>query len=238
LNEPKAIKHVLRDVQDARINRLISQFSQKNKDFFFIQVGSCDGKTGDPIYAFVNKFGWRGILVEPLKYLFEKLLTNYRDNKGLHFENIAIARETGQKKIYRVSSVTREGSVPWYERISSFDERHLLKQLEAIRNYVPNAKIVAEEVRCRPFSYLLDKYAVQEIDLLHIDTEGYDFEIIKMVPFDRVKPRMIFYESEHLSSSDRLSCEKVLGGIGYKLIRAKDTFAYLPQSQNRGKSAA
>lgn len=238
LNEPKVIEHVLRDVQEARINRVITQFSQKTKDFFFIQVGSCDGKTGDPIYEFVNKFGWRGILVEPVKYLFEKLLITYEDHKGLHFENIAIAGETGLKKIYRLSSMTQAGSVPWFERISSFDERHLLRQLDAIRNYLPRANIIAEDVWCRPFSYLLDKYEVQEIDLLHIDTEGYDFEIIKMVPFDRVKPRMIFYESEHLSSTDKLSCERMLAATGYKLIRAKDTFAYLPQSHNKGKAAA
>ena len=60
LNEPKVIKHLLRDVQEARINRVITQFSRDNKDFFFIQVGS-----GAPIYQFVNKFGWRGSWLSP-----------------------------------------------------------------------------------------------------------------------------------------------------------------------------
>lgn len=237
-DEQKGVREILRDVQQARINRVISQCSRNNENFFFVQVGSCDGKTGDPIYEFVTKFGWQGILVEPVKHLFEKLLVTYKNRAGLHFENVAISEEPGPKSIYRITSVTKNGSVPWYERSSSFNKQHLLRQIDTIKRYLPTAEIVAEQVWCRPFSYLLDKYNVQAIDLLHIDAEGYDYEIIKMVPFDRLRPQMIFYESEHLSAEDKVSCEKMLAGNGYKLIRAKDTFAYLPRHHNRRKVAA
>ena len=237
-DQRKGVKTILRDVRDARINRLIAQSSRQNKDFFFIQIGSCDGKTGDPIYEFVTNFGWRGILVEPVKHLFEKLLVTYADRKGLCFENVAIAKESESKTIYRITSVTKNGSVPWYERSSSFNKGHLLRQLDTIRRHLPTAEIVEEQVSCRPFGYLIEKYNVQAIDLLHIDAEGYDYEIIKMVPFGRIKPRMIFYESEHLIPADKIACEKMLIANGYRLIRAKDTFAYLPRQHNRGKAAA
>jgi FkbM family methyltransferase len=237
-DEQKGVREILWEVQQARINRVISQCSRQNGNFFFIQVGSCDGKTGDPIYEFVTRFGWHGILVEPVKHLFEKLLVTYADREGLCFENVAIAKESDSKTIYRITSVTKNGSVPWYERSSSFNKQHLLRQLDTIRRYLPTAEIVEEQVSCRPLGYLIDKYNVQAIDLLHIDAEGYDYKIIKMVPFGRIKPRMIFYESEHLSPADKIACEKMLIANGYKLIRAKDTFAYLPPQHNRRKAAA
>jgi FkbM family methyltransferase len=226
--EPRNLKQILRDIKQAKIDRLIAQRSVENKDFFFIQVGSCDGESADPIYQFVTKFHWRGILVEPVRYLFDKLLFTYEGQSSLFFENIAISSEAGPKKIYRITSTTKTGFVPWYERCSSFYKEHLLSRIDVIRSYFPAAEIIEEQVSCRPFDYLIDKYNVRKIDLLHIDAEGYDYEIIKMVAFDRIRPSMIYYESEHLRPEDKVSCEKMLVTNGYRLIRAKDTFAYLP----------
>jgi FkbM family methyltransferase len=227
-DEPRSPQQLLRDLKDARIDRLIAKRGKNNKDFFFIQVGSCDGESGDPIYQFVTKFAWRGILVEPISHLFEKLLVTYEKQNGLFFENIAISSETGLKKMYRVTCTTTAGYVPWHERCSSFYKEHLLKQIDVMRQHFPGTEIVEEDVLCRPFEYLIDKYNVGKIDLLHIDAEGYDYEIIKMVPFRRIRPNMIFYESAHLRPEDKVSCENMLVANGYKLIKGKDTFAYLP----------
>jgi FkbM family methyltransferase len=238
LGKQRDLKQVIRILRQARINRVIAKHSRANKDFFFIQVGACDGKSEDPIYRFVTQFSWRGILVEPVKHLFDKLLVTYQGHNRLFFENVAISRDADVRKLYRINCTTSAGFVRWYERSSSFFEEHLLRQMDQIKNDCPGAEIIEEQVSCRSFNYLLNKYNVKTIDLLHIDTEGYDYEIIKMVPFDRVKPNMIFYESEHLSPPDKLSCEKMLTANGYKLIRAKDTFAYLPRYRNRRKAAA
>jgi hypothetical protein len=129
--------------------------------------------------------------------------------------------------MYKVNSITTAGYVPWHERCSSFYKEHLLKQIQAMREHFPDTQIVEEDVVCRPFEYLIEKYKVRTIDLLHIDAEGYDYEILKLVPFSRMRPKMIFYESEQLRPEDKVSCEDMLITYGYKLIRTKDTFAYL-----------
>ena len=51
----------------------------KHKDFvFFIQVGSNDGKMGDPIdNIIVTNNNWKGIFSEPVGFLFERLKQNY-----------------------------------------------------------------------------------------------------------------------------------------------------------------
>ena len=36
-------------------------------------------------------------------------------------------------------------------------------------------------VKCETFEYIIDKYSMENLDLLQIDAEGYDFELIKIV---------------------------------------------------------
>jgi hypothetical protein len=75
---------------------------------------------------------------------------------------------------------------------------------------------------------LLSKHNVQKIDLLVIDTMGFDFEILKMFPFDLLKPAVIHFEHNHLSSDDQMACLDLLINQGYSLAKvAVDTIAYL-----------
>ena len=43
--------------------------------------------------------------------------------------------------------------------------------------------IATEDVKCVSLDSLLVKYNINNIDLLIIDAEGYDYEIIKAIPF-------------------------------------------------------
>ena len=49
-------------------------------------------------------------------------------------------------------------------------------------------------VQCIAFDTLLYRHEVRQIDLLQVDVEGYDFEIIKLVNFHRIRPNLIRYE--------------------------------------------
>jgi len=42
-------------------------------DFYFVEVGSNDGKTNDPLYDYVKNFDLSGVLVEPQKEVYDKL---------------------------------------------------------------------------------------------------------------------------------------------------------------------
>lgn len=66
---------------------------------------------------------------------------------------------------------------------------------------------------------LLLKYAIKKIDLLVIDTMGFDFEILKMFPFDTIKPSIIHFEHSLLSPEDQISCFKQLTTLGYGLTQ-------------------
>ena len=218
------LKRTVFHFNQKRIENII-QSRQGSQDFFFIQVGSNDGISGDPLHEFIVRYRWKGILVEPVPYLYEKLLATYRDQHGLIFENVAIDNAAGEKRFYYLRRARGAGHAVWYERIGSFHKEHLLKHRGKIPDF--DRLLVEENVKCATLKALLQKYAVTNINLLHVDAEGYDYEIIKTVPFDEIKPRMILYENKHLSATDKAACKQLLKSHGYKLIKSKDTFAYL-----------
>jgi hypothetical protein len=75
---------------------------------------------------------------------------------------------------------------------------------------------------------LLGKHRVERVDLLQIDTEGFDFEIIKMIDFQRMKPEIIHYENNFLNRRQKSECSRILGGQNYALLNLGiDTIAYL-----------
>ena len=53
---------------------------------------------------------------------------------------------------------------------------------------------------------LLAKHGVSRVDLLQIDTEGYDFEIIRMFDHAGVRPAVVRFEHLYLSGKERSSC--------------------------------
>ena len=179
---------------------------------FFIEIGSNDGVVHDPIFRHVLDNNWRGILVEPVAYYFEKLTRNYRSNSNLVFENIAISNREETRDFFRV----QEGLsfMPnWCDGLGSFYLDVLLKHRWIIPNLADH--IIKETVQCMSFEALLEKHRVDSIDLLMIDTEGYDYEIIKQIDFAKTIPHVIIYEHKHLPKSDRRECEALLRAEHY-----------------------
>jgi FkbM family methyltransferase len=190
-------------------------------DFFFVQVGAFDGVAGDPIHGFVKQYGWKGVLVEPQHEAFETLKANYEESPGLRFENAAISTESGTKDLFRVSS-SDSNSPAWVGQVASFDrgnvEKHARKwQLGEIQSVKVNAI---------SFTDLAQKHRIDVIDLLQIDTEGFDFEVIKMVDFDRLPPAIIHYEHCHLGKANAEASFRFLIERGYRVsVGETDTIA-------------
>ena len=73
---------------------------------------------------------------------------------------------------------------------------------------------------------VIKKNKFDAVDLLQIDTEGFDAEIIKMFNFDYYHPVLIQYEHIHLSNKQNNETNKLLSSYGYIIIKKKnDTFA-------------
>lgn len=184
-------------------------------DFTFLQIGAFDGTSGDHVHQLVERYGIRGILVEPQVAAFEQLKRNYKANPNLILVNAAIADVDGTRDFYTV-----RGS----SQVASFDRNHLLK------HGIHDDQILTETVRCLTVTSLLEKHGFESVDLLQIDTEGHDYEIIKTIDFQRLQPSIISFEQLHLSSRDRESCVAMLASRGYRFVADRmDIIACLDQ---------
>jgi FkbM family methyltransferase len=195
---------------------LIDHIGPEDPDFFFIQVGANDGRRDDPIQHLVRRYHWRGLLLEPVPWVFEKLVANYRDEPQLLLVNAAIFARDGVVDLW--TDPDSDGLM------SSFDFANPARYLRSSRLQ----KISVEALSMRT---LIRRHAIDRIDLLQIDAEGYDHEIIKMLLEDDLPlPRLIRYEHVMLSASDRVDCSALLASRGYRMLRDRiDTIAYRSQ---------
>jgi FkbM family methyltransferase len=182
------------------------------KGVFFLQIGANDGASDDSIYPFVRINSWRGILVEPVKYLFDRLIANYSGVNGVAFENKALTEHDGKQIFYRLKE-TADALPGWYDQIGSLKLDVVLSHQVAIPNI--GDYLVEEEVECISFGTLVSRHGVTAIDLILIDTEGYDLNILKTIDFDRFHPKLVIYEQKHLSISDKAEASRLLRSKGY-----------------------
>jgi FkbM family methyltransferase len=189
-------------------------------DFFFIQIGAHDGITDDPIHDAILKHGLSGLLVEPLQDKFLQLQRNYLGSPGLLFENSAIAAHDGVASLFRI----------WQDRSQVWQDRSLEQNIEGIvsfelgkfiRSGIQREHIEEIQVKTLTIQTLLKKYnlSVDDITMLQIDTDGFDFEILKMAFECGCLPRLIHFEHIWLSSKDTYQCYELLKKKAYKHVR-------------------
>ncbi|PPD37082.1 MAG: hypothetical protein CTY18_01855 [Methylomonas sp.] len=209
-----------------QIDPLRSLIYKKHHDgFFFVQIGANDGKRFDPIYEIVTKLKLNGIALEPVKEYFNLLKNNYKFLPNVKLINKAINKSNGKVSIYRVK--TNNLLPDWVNGIASFNSEHYKK------SGVDKEDIIEEIVDCITFDKLIDDNNICHIDLLQIDTEGFDFEIIKMIDFAKIKPSIIHFEHglpDNVMSLDQFKqCACMLIDNGYSIIMKKyDCIAYIP----------
>ena len=193
---------------------------RQSDNFFFLQLGANDGAMDDPIRELVLKHDLAGLMVEPLPDMFEKLQANFARQTRLIYENVAITSEPGQVPIFRVAAETA-GPEHWHG-MASLSREHLIKE------GAPEAMIRGCVVQAMTMQALLDKHGIRHLDLLQVDTEGYDFEILKFVLACGLQPRIINYEHCHLPPHTRHAAQRTLVDRGYRFLEiGKDTLALL-----------
>jgi FkbM family methyltransferase len=192
----------------------IARFARNTRDVFFLQIGAHDGKTDDKLHRLVRAHGWHGVLLEPVTSAYQSLVRNYEGISGLTFENKALAEVDGIREFYRIDERAR--SLPhWADQLGSFNRdvitRHR-EQIPDIENY-----IIEESVACISWETLIRTHSISQIDLILIDTEGYDLTILRQIDFRRFSPRLVIYEQKHLTANDKTAARELLYSHGYVL---------------------
>lgn len=236
--DPGFMKLYCRYIYKPKPNTLAEALDRKletKKYFQFLQIGGNDGYINDPIYKFIKRYPSKGIIAEPQKEVFNRRLKRtYKGENYVYLENVAIAQEEGFAKLYQLAISNSR----WATGLASFDKKVLEYQITTERVqrkarkegvFIPvdeDTWIKFEEVICTTLASLLDKHSFSYLDLLQIDTEGYDYEIIKSINFNQLKIDHISYEQTHLSMNDRKACQELLRSQNYDInIYGEDVLA-------------
>lgn len=196
------------------------------KSLSFIQIGGNDGFSNDPVHKFIKRDGWEGVILEPLTDIFEsKLQRLYAKDAKVHTVNAALGAQQGTANIYRIGFSDKR----WATGLTSFNRGVLEKAFatglvaknlkkEGITE-VPDPKdgIVTQKIQVTTATQLMQTYQIRSLDLLQIDTEGYDFEVIKMFLQAGVKASVVVYEHIHLEEHIQKECTLLLTQNGYQL---------------------
>lgn len=228
----------LQKVRDRRLSarlagpRLIRAFAEVFPAAAFVEIGANDGEQHDHLRPMILERRWRGVMVEPVPYVFERLRANYASVDRVAVENAAIADRDGHQPFYHLAPVAdyeAEGLPQWYDGIGSFSRESVLDHQRLIPDI--ESRLVETEVPCLTFDTLCAKHGLGQVDLLLVDTEGYDYEVLRTIDFQRHRPALVIYEHYHLSEDDQASAQHELRGAGYETMsEGFDTWCLRPEA--------
>lgn len=206
-----------------RLQAAIRRGLQGKSDVVVVQVGANDGVQGDPLHALiVANTQWRALFIEPVDFLFDRLIGNYGRDARFRFRRCAISSFAGKQNFYHVSDDARrvlgERLPFWFDQLGSFDRAHIVAQLGGVLEPF----IVATQVDVLPLTQVLEEHGIEEVDLLHVDAEGHDHEVLMSLDLTRYKPLVVLFEHAHLDADSARSVESRLLCNGYQLARHGD----------------
>jgi FkbM family methyltransferase len=175
-------------------------------DDIVLQIGAMDGVKWDPLHDTITRLDSRGVLVEPIAEQFEKLRHNYAANTRLILANVAIAEQSGPQIIYRVP-LDKVDTVPWADGISTLRKPNPESVIAPL--------VVPETVRGLTFADFCNEFDVMRFDLLQIDTEGYDWNVLRQIDLARFATRIVRLEYCHVPLDVRIHIADYLEAAGF-----------------------
>ena len=161
-----------------------------------VDIGAANGVLNSNSWELVNYNHWNALLVEPNPEAFYYMMGLY-DNTGVNghifFENAAVAEKTGTTDLYLPENKDDD-------QLASLSVKH--------------PKVI--KVNTISPSDLLEKYKtfIKNIGILSIDTEGYDYNVLKEWMKTENRPQIIITESwPHLAyvNLEKMSLLKTQG---------------------------
>lgn len=178
--------------QDSQDMYLEKTIFRGYKNGFFVDVGAHDGVSINNTLHFEKYNNWKGINIEPIKKVYDKLVNNRPNNINL---NLAVCNNDGETDFLCNTGYT--------EMISgikdNFDSRHWQRLQNENKIMGSTTEII--KVNTKKLETICDEYNISHINYLSIDVEGAEFEVIKSINFDKVFIDVIGFENNYDDNS-------------------------------------
>jgi FkbM family methyltransferase len=158
------------------------------KNGVFVDVGAHDGLTINNTLYFEKHNDWTGINIEPIKKVYDALLTNRPNSINI---NCAVCNSDGETDF-----LCNTGYTEMLSGIKdTFDPRHLQRLQN--ENKIMRSTTETIKVNTKKLETIFDEHKLTHINYLSIDVEGAEFEVIKSINFDKVFIDVIGFENNY-----------------------------------------
>ena len=189
---------------------MVWEFFDFSPEGFFVDIGANDPKALSQTW-FLEKMGWRGILIEPLSEKHE-----------------ALVRERPHSQVYQVAV-----SAPDKTGEADFFVSDMMSSLEKNINDADVTYQTTTRVKVVTLDSILEEIQPPRIDFVSIDTEGTELDVLRGFDLNKWKPSLILVEDVLLF----LNVHRQLTRNGYKLYRRTGLNSwYIPNSSDKTTS--
>lgn len=141
----------------------------------FVEAGAYDGEQLSNTLYLERNLGWKGLLVEPDPWNFWSLR---KKGRKAHLVNACLSPSPYPREVTFKQSDTMG---------------HIASQGEEA-----NRRGIFTRVKCFPLYSLLLAINTTEVDLLSLDVEGAELQVLKTLPWEKVKIQVLCIEHRHI----------------------------------------
>jgi len=212
----KQAKKLLKKTERNLVKFYFSHVAFFVQEPMFVIIGAHDGLNDPYSNILLNNRCCKGLLIEPVPYNYNQLKANFSDSKRFILEQVAIDSTPGEATFYSVDPITNTifpSRISFLEKIGSLNRKHIVKFVNGeLEPYIVETKVKVCTLSC-----ILKKNRIRDIHFLQIDTEGYDFEVLKTLDFANYSPVMIIIEHVHLSNTHKTEMVNLLKKYNYSI---------------------
>jgi len=146
----------------------------KNRKKVYVEAGAVDGIFDSRTLHLKDKEDYFGILIEPNPIAFKELIKNRSGQNTKHY-NVALVSNLYKQNTIKFRRHFKEAC----SSISLCRENFRTDQWDKFEEEI--------EVKALPLQTILDENKISEIDMLFLDTEGYEEEILNGIDHTKTK---------------------------------------------------
>lgn len=172
--------------------------NKARKDGIFLELGACDGLLYSNTMFFEKYLGFRGILIEPVKKFYNKLIKNRSNNICYN---------------YAISSTEDEIEILVNNLNSAVSgiKKHMTKKF--INDWHKSSTI--EKAKTKTLSEIFKINKINYIDFFSLDVEGGELEVLKTIDWDNITIYLICIELDEHNKEKNEMCRQILLDNGF-----------------------
>ena len=177
----------------------LNYINQRRDDGVFIEMGACDGVRYSNTLFFQEQFGFTGVLIEPVREMYDLLVQNRR---GCKCYNNVISSDNESKSVI----ISRNGPVSGIK--SNMSQSFL-------ENWHKNS--IERIIESRKLCDVLNENKITYVDFFSLDVEGGELDVLKSIQWDKVSFYIICIEMDKHNPDKNDACRKLLLENGFQM---------------------